>query len=1218
MGIFFALVVQKEKVKAIWINTRTEFTFGAVFGHLDEVAAKLARYGSYGGICDSCNTFGHIRWMKACKKAGIKPIYGVSIPVADDITGIRAAKNRRYSFNEMTFIAKNADGLAEIYELTDLAHLQFYWRPVIDYTQVNTLSENVFILSGVSPQWDLLTRTVYQELSTRIPHTQRNSSAPPIACIDNYYPEAWDTDVYEPFADDRKRERKTTPQHILSPREWLAEFPDRIVALQNLKALADQCNVDLPFAPMVKYIGKDCIEKWCAKGAKALGVDITSEGEYKARYEKEMELIKAKDYVDYFLVTADLIRHAKKKMAVGPARGSSAGSLVCYLMGITTIDPLEYDLYFERFIDVNRFDLPDIDVDFQDNKRHMVLTYLKKKYGIKNVAQLGNVNRLKPKSAITRFAKALRIPLGDVEEVKDAIMERSGGDARANQCMADTLAESDIGKKFLSLHPNMLPVTKIEAHASHTGIHAAAIIVCNEPITKYSGINSRDKGRIAMIDKKDAEVVNLLKIDALGLRTMSILAGVCDQLGKHYDWLYEIPTDDQATFDVFNAGRLDDIFQFSGPAIKGLAKQMPIDHMEDIAALSALGRPGPLSSGGANLYIQYRTGAKEVEYLADHPAVVAATKATYGVVIYQEQMLAIGRNYGCLSWGEVSELRKAASKSLGDEFFGKYKAKFVEGALSLGEPIESIEKVWKGINTMGCLSGDTILKNPFPNHATPKEITLRELCENEGFIRKPDTFVNGPRSDSKARKWSMMKKQNLYCLQGEVIKPARLIDVFESGVKTTYRMVLETGEEIRATANHKFFDGENWIALEDLSDGSYIATMGKRRKGTKNKPFKGTGRGAHNDQHGEHKKYNEQIKLLNEVYSICQVCLTSDYQETHHKDGNRNNSELDNLLPVCRKCHKAIHREKDGERCIPHLVGKQLQLSKIIFIGSPKEEMTYDISMPDPYHNFIANNIVVHNSWAFNKSHAVSYGLVSYLCGYMKAHYPLEFLVANLNNSNSDSSALKILRDAVEHDGIKYEYINPTHSEREWSVKDGILYGGLVTVHGIGVAKANKFLKCRREGDVPPKGIQKSIAAGITPFKYLYPGKELYGDYYDSPEAHGLNGKVSLIKDCQVDGTFTVIGKMIKKNTRDGNEQCFVSKRGGEYLTGETTWINIILEDDTDSMMVKISTYDYERMGKAVAETGKEDKDWYMVHGTKKNGWNLMFVKNIRKITRSL
>lgn len=939
----------------MWINIRTEFTFKQVYGHIDKVAERCGELGDFAGIADFGNTFGHVRWKQACEKAKIKPIYGVRLPVVEELQ----REVRRYPFNIMTFIARTTKGLQEIYNLVDLSFEQFYYRQRVTYEQVNELSDGVFVLSGIAPDWGLIEREVFHELGLQTPYSQRKSVYPSVACIDNYYPNFDDRIVYEPFADERLRERKTYPIFILNRDQWLAEFPGREDALVNLNMIANACNVELPSAPMVKYIGKDCIKDWCEKGAKKHGIDILNEGKYKERYKREIKLIQEKSYVDYFLVVADLIRYAKTKMAVGPSRGSSAGSLVCYLMGITEINPLMYDLYFERFIDINRSDLPDIDIDFQDDKRELCLKYLQKKYGKECVAQIGNVNRLKPKSAITRFADSLNIPLDAVQEVKDSILERSGGDARAKFCIEDSLNDSDVGKRFIEEYPQMSVVSKIEAHASHTGVHAAGVIVCNDPITSYCGVNSREKNkRIAMIDKKDAEEVNLLKIDALGLRTLSIIANVCDQIGKPYQWMYEIPLDDKAAYQVFNDQRYNGIFQFEGSAINGLAKQMPVENIEDIAALTALGRPGPLNSGGANRYIKFRTGREKPRYLSDHSTVVEATKNTFGTIVYQEQVMAIGRNYASLSWKDLDTLRRAMSKSYGEEFFGKYKKKFLEGALEKGSTEEEALHVWEGINTMG--------------------------------------------------------------------------------------------------------------------------------------------------------------------------------------------------------------------------------------------------------------------SYGFNKSHAVSYGLISYICAYLKAHYPLEFTVACLNHAKDDQSALKILRDSVEVEGIEYEYLDRDISMQDWSVHGGKLYGGLKTIHGIGPAMANKIVKLRGLGQSFPKGIEKHLNNGISTFKYLYPGKQLYGDYYTDPRSHDLNNPVTHIKDTQEDGKYVIIGCMIKKNLRDANEACFVAKRNGRYETGQTAWLNITLEDDTDSVMCKIRKEDYNHLGKHIAETGKENKDWYMVYGEKINGWSLIFVKNIKRITREI
>lgn len=948
----------------MWLNIKTGYTFKQVYGHLDKIAEKCKALcleagfrECYAGVADLGNTFAHIPFKKACSKANIKPIYGVILPVVEELS----KGERRYAFNNMTLIARNSEGLKEIYKLVDISFLQFYYRQRITYDQINSTSNNVLVTSGISPNYSCINREVYKEIGPQTPLKKRKDLLQQkglIPVIDNYYVDAEDVSIYEPFADERLRERRTFPIHILSFEEWFRECSQFGYLLPNLQIIAEECNVELPKAPMVKYVGKDNIEEWCQEGAKKKGIDINSDNEYSKRYRREMKLIEEKNYIDYFLVVADAIRYAKTKMAVGPARGSSAGSLVCDLMGITEIDPLEYDLYFERFIDVNRFDLPDIDIDFQDNKRHLVIKYLEKKYGRENVVQIANINRMKPKSAITRFSGALGIPIEDVMEFKDSIMERSGGDARANACIEDTLNDTEVGKKFLENYPVMEVVKYIESHPSHMGVHAAGVIVCNKPVTYYCGVNSRDNKRIGMLDKKDAEEVNLLKIDALGLRTLSIIAEVCDQIGKPYSWMYDIPTDDPKAYGVFNAHRFNGIFQFEGSAVQSLAKSMPIENMEDIAALGALGRPGPLVSGGASSFIQFRNNPQSITYLSNHPVVIEATKNTYGIIIYQEQMLAIGRNYGKLSWKETSDLRKAASKSLGDEFFDKYKVNFLKGAESIGEKEEDALRVWKAMHTFG--------------------------------------------------------------------------------------------------------------------------------------------------------------------------------------------------------------------------------------------------------------------SWSFNKSHAISYGLISYICAYLKAYYPMEFLVANLRHINYEGSAIRILRDAVENDGIKYVYFDEEESEADWAVKDGILYGGFTVLDGIGRVKANKAVQLRREGKEYPKGLKKIIKNKISPYKYLYPAKEIYGDYYSDPLRHNLNRPAVKIKDVVNNGEYTIIGCMIKKNLRDANEACFVNKRGGKFLEGNTAWLNITLEDDTGRIMVKIKKEDYEHFGREISESGKEEKDWYMVYGQKINDWSILFVNNIKKITRKV
>ena len=462
-----------------------------------------------------------------------------------------------------------------------------------------------------------------------------------------------------------------------------------------------------------------------------------------------------------------------------------------------------------------------------------------------------------------------------------------------------------------------------------------------------------------MLDKKDAEAINLLKIDALGLRTLTIIAEVCDQLGKPYTWMYEIPLDDKKAYKIFKDQRLNGIFQFEGEAVRLLAKQMPIKTIEDVSAMGALCRPGPLHCGGATAFINRRTGQEPIVYLDDHKSIIEATKGTYGVIVYQEQVMTIGRDYGGLSWEDVSSLRKAMSKSLGDEFFDKYKKKFLKGAVSKGRDPKVALSVWDSMCTFG--------------------------------------------------------------------------------------------------------------------------------------------------------------------------------------------------------------------------------------------------------------------SWSFNLSHAVSYGLITYITAYLKANYPLEFTMACLNNSRTDAMSVRLLREMVEYDKLKYKAIDHDYSLARWSVRDGVLLGGLTSITGVGPAHAAKIIKARTTGATLTPGLANKLYHGDNAFTYLYPARELYGDFYKGKNKHIGSYKIPKIvkiRSIYGQGRVAFIGCLIKKNLRDVNEVGSVSNRGGTHLDPPTSFLNLMFEDDTDSIFATIWRHDYEHMGKEIAEKGKVGKDWYLIVGEVGAKWRKISIQHIERITR--
>lgn len=680
------------------IGLQTEYSFKETFGKLDKIMEFDNGTGCL-GIADINNTYGHVKFEKACKAKGIKPIFGVKLMVVE-----KPEEKVRSRFGPMyTFIAKNEQGYREINELVTTSYQKFYYKAMIGVDDLLKVSNNVFVITD---RPCTLERLDYLALTPRTLPMMLDIDVPKVMMNINRYPHPQHKPIYQALAGARKAgdgynfrfNEQTYPQHILSERELLRLWPGYEEAVENTYKIADQCNVEIPRAPMIHFKGNKTIEQLCTAGARKKGIDL-KDPEYKARLDRELDMIHRKDYVDYFLIVADMVEKAKKKMMVGPARGSAAGSLVCYLLNITEVDPLKHGLIFERFIDITRDDLPDIDIDFPDDKRKGVITSLIKKFGKENVCHISNINRLKAKSAISEFAMSLSVPKWESDMVKDALVDRSGGDARAAMAAQDTLLSTELGKNFLEQYPEMNTVFEAEAHATHAGIHAAGIIVCNEAIANFGAINARDNS--IMMDKKDAEAKNLLKIDCLGLRTLSILEEAANLAGFDYHDYYKMPLDDEKTFEIFNEMRLSGIFQFEGQAMQMLCNQMDINKFDDIVAVTALARPGPLHSGGADTYVKRKMGREEVEYICDHPDYIAATESTYGVVVYQEQLMNICKIVGNMTWPDVSELRIAASKTLGKEFFDKFKDKFMKGTSDNGIDADTAQKIWENLMTFG-------------------------------------------------------------------------------------------------------------------------------------------------------------------------------------------------------------------------------------------------------------------------------------------------------------------------------------------------------------------------------------------------------------------------------------------------------------------------------------------------------------------------------------
>ena len=661
----------------IQLKIRTEYTFGKTFAPLKKVVEYLQKSGcKAAGIVDLESTWGHVEWYKECKKAGIAPMLGLECVVSDDDENT----------HKMWFLAKNRAGLCELYQASSQAHhtpistrsgrrMRFYTH------DVRKMSDNIFKFAGECTDGAFLRDIgAFVDFSpaSRILNAQKKKIAevfalPTVEVCDNAYIEPTDFQAFEFCA---KNAQKVTPQNIFT-------LPEN----ENAQKIAEACaDLELPKAPMIRAEGD--LQALCREGIKRRGVVWTEE--YEKRLNYELDLIQSKDFSSYFIIVADMVKYAKKYMLVGPSRGSAAGSLVCYVLGITEIDPLPPKLYFERFIDVTRVDLPDIDLDFPDNKRGLVFEYMAQKYGLQNVAHIGTITRFKPRSALSLVCKTLGIPQHETDAVKTAMIERGEADSRATNCLEDTFTDTAPGRAFLEKYPNAKIAQRLEGHASHTGVHAAGLLVCNDEITKYCVVDSND---IAHIDKNSAEALGLLKIDVLGLRTLAVL----EDTGIDVDW-YKLKPDDPKVFSLFNTGKLAGIFQFEGNTVRGITNSMVVKSIAEIDAFTALARPGPINSGVTDKYTERANGKK---WESIHPKVDALMADTYGLPVYQEHTLAIVRDIGKFGWNETSFVRKAISKRQGVEFFRKFFPPFLKGALEQGIPEPAARATWELINAMG-------------------------------------------------------------------------------------------------------------------------------------------------------------------------------------------------------------------------------------------------------------------------------------------------------------------------------------------------------------------------------------------------------------------------------------------------------------------------------------------------------------------------------------
>ncbi|KKT18193.1 MAG: polymerase III catalytic subunit, DnaE type protein [Candidatus Nomurabacteria bacterium GW2011_GWB1_43_7] len=680
-------------------------------------------------ITDHGNMYGTIEFYKLAKKAGIKAIIGVEAYVAnrgrlDKDPGV---DNKRY---HLTLLAKNLQGYKNLMRLVTISHLEgFYYKPRMDKEILRKYSDGLIALSGclggelsralankdeekaekiIKEHQEIFGAENYfleimkhgtvpggEEVRAGIIKLGKKFNIPLVATIDSHYPCAEDNKAHETLLaiqtnSDTRDENKFSfgedDYSFVGTKQALELFRDIPEAVSNTVKVADLCNLELKlgrwvFPDFKVEDGKTHDEKLRELTYEGLeNLKIKETPEIKERIEYELKIIFDKGYSPYFLVVDDLLDYAKENGILTAIRGSVAGSMVTYLLGITNINPLEYKLPFERFLNPFRPSAPDIDMDFADNRRDEMIEYVKNKYGEDKVAQIGTFGTMMARGAVRDVARALGYPYGVGDRISKMIPMGSQGMPMTIDHAIEIVPElEDAYKKEKDTKEIIDLAKKLEGCVRHISVHAAGVVIAPTPIYEYMPTQFDPRGGkiITQYDMYSAEDAGLLKFDFLGIRNLAILADAVNLVKRFYKVnidIERISLDDKKTFELLAKGETEGLFQLNGSGMTRYLKELRPTSIHDINAMVALYRPGPMES--IPEYIKRKHNPNLVKYL--DPRMKKFLSESYGLIVYQDDLLFCAIELAGYNWEEADKFRKAVGKKIPKEMAAQ-REKFTEG-----------------------------------------------------------------------------------------------------------------------------------------------------------------------------------------------------------------------------------------------------------------------------------------------------------------------------------------------------------------------------------------------------------------------------------------------------------------------------------------------------------------------------------------------------------
>jgi len=694
-------------------------------------------------ITDHGSMFGAIEFYLEAQKTGIKPIIGCEVYVAPQSRLDKGGSGIEDAANHLILLARDEEGYRNLMQLVSIAYLEgFYYRPRIDKEVLAAHAKGLIAssacLKGEIPSLILQKRfndalkaaDTYQNILGRenfYLEIQSNSLAeqqvvnegmfkiskelgiPLVATNDVHYPTRDKAAAHEALLciqtqstlDDPKHMRFQTDEfYFRSPEEMKKLFQDCPQALQNTVEIARRCNLELDFSKMhlPKYAppeGKDkekFLFELCEKGLTAKNLNDNPEAQ--KRLDHELKIIRDMGFISYFLIVWDFIHYAKsQEIPVGPGRGSAAGSLVSYLLGITDLDPLKYGLLFERFLNPQRLGLPDIDIDFCYERRQEVIDYVTKKYGQENVAQIITFGTMQARAVIRDVGRVMGVAYADVDRLAKMIpaeLEITLKKALESEPELNNLYKND--PQITKLINIALSLEGLNRHAS---VHAAGVIITDKPLNNYVPLFKTADDQITTgYSMGTLEKIGLLKVDFLGLRTLTVIDETLKLIKKTRGIQIDIeklPSDDPGTYQLLSSSHTIGIFQVESSGMRDLLKKLMPERFEDLIALLALYRPGPIGSGMLDDFMKRKHGTIPIKY--EHPKLEPILKETYGIMVYQEQIMQVASSLAGFSLAQADILRKAMGKKI-PEVMEKERKNFISGCIKNGIKESTASKIF--------------------------------------------------------------------------------------------------------------------------------------------------------------------------------------------------------------------------------------------------------------------------------------------------------------------------------------------------------------------------------------------------------------------------------------------------------------------------------------------------------------------------------------------